>query len=148
MGTKKTAIYTDGGCIGNPGPGGWAYVIVNNGQQIQQAGSNPETTNNKMELQAVCEALRYVHAHLKEEEITVHSDSRYVIQGISEWLAQWKRRDWKRANKKPVLNSDQWKELDALANSLSLTWQWVPGHADVHFNELCHQLVHQAIKEI
>jgi ribonuclease HI len=146
-------IYTDGGCSGNPGPGGWAYVIISREEEIiaKEMGSQKETTNNRMELTAVIEALRA----LKKQEalpaegiprgIAVYTDSQYVQKGISEWIQNWKRNSWRTAGKKPVKNQDLWMELDSLASEFCITWEWVKGHDGNKFNELCDRMTQEAI---
>jgi ribonuclease HI len=141
-------IYTDGGCSGNHGPGGWAYVIIFQEEKIiaKDMGSQKETTNNRMELTAVIEALRA----LKKQEapprgIAVYTDSQYVQKGISEWIQNWKRNSWKTAGKKPVKNQDLWVELDSLASEFRITWEWVKGHDGNKFNELCDRMTQEAI---
>jgi len=147
-------IYTDGGCSGNPGPGGWAYVMVIKtfqGDKIitQNKGAEKETTNNRMELSAVIKAL---HALKTTEEIprqaTVITDSQYVQKGITEWIHNWKRNSWRTSDKKPVKNKDLWIELDSLAGELELKWEWVKGHAGNEYNELCDAMTQEAIADI
>ena len=144
-------IYTDGGCSGNPGTGGWAYVIIVKtfqGEKIiaQNKGAEKNTTNNRMELSAVIEAL---HA-LKSQDglprhVTVYTDSQYVQKGISEWIITWKRNSWRTSDKKPVKNQDLWMELDSLNGELSINWEWVRGHAGNEYNELCDKMTQEAI---
>ena len=147
-------IFTDGGCSGNPGPGGWAFVIIQNsfqGWQIiaQNKGAEEATTNNRMELTAVIEALRVLK---KLEGIprqsTVCTDSQYVQKGITEWILTWKRNSWRTSDKKPVKNKELWVELDALAAELNLQWEWVKGHAGNKYNELCDKMTQEAIAEM
>ena len=147
-------IYTDGGCSGNPGPGGWAYVFVT--QTFQGAeviaknnGGEKNTTNNRMELTAVIEALRELK--IKNDlprQATVITDSQYVQKGITEWIITWKRNSWRTSDKKPVKNQDLWLALDALANEFLLQWEWVKGHAGNEYNELCDAMTQEAIAEI
>ena len=148
-------IYTDGGCSGNPGPGGWAYVIVGTGGEGESAllaekwGAEKSTTNNRMELQAVIAALRVLGSmSLGDEKVTLYTDSQYVQKGITEWIRNWKRNFWRTSDKKPVKNQDLWQELDALAASLPVTWAWVKGHAGNEYNERCDALAQKAIASL
>jgi len=147
-------IYTDGGCSGNPGPGGWAYVMVLktfNGDKViaQNKGSQKETTNNRMEMSAVIEALRALKTtEGVPRQATVITDSQYVQKGMTEWIRNWKRNSWRTADKTPVKNQDLWKELDALAGEFPLQWEWVKGHAGNEFNEMCDAMTQEAIAEI
>jgi ribonuclease HI len=135
-------IYTDGACRGNPGPGGWAAVLSSGGRVKEISGAQPQTTNNRMELQAVIEALQALKRPL---ELRLYTDSQYVRRGILEWLPQWKARGWKTADKKPVKNQDLWQQLEAAAASHRIEWHWVPGHAGVPGNERCDVLANAAI---
>jgi ribonuclease HI len=144
-------IYTDGGCSGNPGPGGWAYVMVRQtfqgGQVIaKNKGSEKETTNNRMELTAVIMALRALKT-MKDapHQATVITDSQYVQKGITDWIRNWKRNAWRTADKKPVKNQDLWMELDSLAGEFPLKWEWVKGHAGNEYNEMCDAMTQEAI---
>jgi ribonuclease HI len=142
-------IYTDGGCSGNPGPGGWAYVIIKNGVHFaEKCGAEKLTTNNRMELQAVIAALEFLtseESEKKEEKIVVYTDSQYVQKGITLWLAEWKKKGWKTSDKKPVKNQDLWRRLEALAEHFPLSWIWVRGHAGNEYNERCDELTRIAI---
>lgn len=144
-------IYTDGGCSGNPGPGGWAYVMVLGtfqGEKIvaEQKGGEANTTNNRMELTAVIESLRALKSMDNvPRKATVYTDSQYVQKGITEWIINWKRNSWRTSDKKPVKNQDLWMALDALAAEISLNWQWVRGHAGVEYNERCDRMTQEAI---
>ena len=147
-------IYTDGGCAGNPGPGGWAYVMIIEtfqGKKIiaQNKGAERETTNNRMELSAVIAALR-AFQKMKDvpRQASVYTDSQYVQKGITEWIRTWKRNSWRTSDKTPVKNQDLWKELDSIASELSIKWEWVRGHAGNEFNELCDQMTQEAIATI
>lgn len=140
-------IYTDGGCSGNPGPGGWGFVIVEgsskNGEgEVIRSGGEELTTNNRMELTAVIEALRLVEATSLWANIpvSVYTDSQYVQKGISQWITGWKRNGWRTASKDPVKNKDLWVILDELASRLRPRWVWVKGHAGIHYNEVCDEL--------
>ncbi len=136
-------IYTDGACRGNPGPGGWAALLLTGEHKKEISGSEPLTTNNRMELLA---AIRGLEALKKPgTRARVFTDSQYVIKGIGEWLAGWKKRGWKTADKKPVKNQDLWEQLDALAATHELEWHWVPGHAGVAGNERADLLANEAI---
>ncbi len=142
---KKVVIHSDGGCHGNPGPGGWAAVLVY-GKHIREIkGGVPATTNNRMELQAAIEALR----RLKEPcHIDFHTDSQYVRQGISQWIAGWKRNGWRTSAKQPVKNADLWRELDAATAQHQIQWHWVKGHAGHADNERCDELANEAIAAV
>jgi ribonuclease HI len=142
-------IYTDGGCSGNPGPGGWAYVIIRDSRLLaEKLGSEKETTNNRMELQAVIaslDALSSLGLTSETEEISVYTDSQYVQKGMTEWLSEWKSRGWKTSAKKPVKNRDLWQRLDNLASGFSVKWVWVKGHAGNEYNERCDSMTQKAI---
>ncbi len=140
--TDSVVIHTDGACRGNPGPGGWGAVLNYRGNQKTLQGFEPDTTNNRMELTAVIQALRALKRGCAVELIT---DSKYVMTGINEWLANWKRNGWKTAAKKPVKNSDLWQQLETETGRHDLTWRWVKGHSGDPGNELADQLANQAI---
>ena len=134
-------IYTDGGCSGNPGPGGWAYAAYKDGVALSSSsGGSAMTTNNKMELTAVINALKFA-LDLREKEIEIRTDSQYVKNGISSWIFSWKKKGWRTAGGDPVKNKELWIELDALNSKLKATWTWVKGHAGIDGNELCDSLV-------
>ena len=134
-------FYTDGGCIGNPGKGGWAFCAVENDKAIfTQSGSSAATTNNKMELSAVIAVLEYAKSQ-NLENITINTDSQYVKNGITTWIHNWKRNGWKTASKQSVKNQEYWIKLDSLTQGINITWSWVKGHAGVEFNELCDSIV-------
>jgi ribonuclease HI len=135
-------IYTDGACRGNPGPGGWAAVLSAGGREKEIFGAQPLTTNNRMELQAVIEALSALKRPL---QVRLYTDSQYVRRGILEWLPQWKARGWKTADRKPVKNQDLWQQLETAAVQHRIEWHWVPGHAGVPGNERCDALANAAI---
>ena len=144
---KTVTIYTDGACSGNPGPGGWAAVLSFGGKTKELSGHMPNTTNNRMELQAVISGL----AALKPDSATpveVHTDSKYVQQGMQSWIHGWKRNGWKTSDKKPVKNADLWQQLDALAQKFDISWHWVKGHAGHPENERADQLANQGIDEL
>lgn len=134
---KRVTIYTDGACSGNPGPGGWAALLLFNGREKTLAGGARETTNNRMELTAAIEALKA----LKEPcTVALHTDSKYLRDGITEWILRWKTNGWKTAAKKPVKNAELWRELDELIRRHDVQWEWVKGHAGNSHNELVDQL--------
>jgi ribonuclease HI len=124
--------FTDGACSGNPGPGGWGVLLRMGKHEKEFFGGEAATTNQRMEIRAAIEALR---ALKRPCSITIHSDSKYVVQGMSEWIHGWKRNNWKNAAKKPVANQDLWQELDSLAAGHEVYWQWVKGHAGHVENE-------------
>ena len=132
-------LYTDGACTGNPGPGGWAYVLrdCSDGSEREDSGGERETTNNRMEMLAVIEGLRSIG---RPARIDLYSDSQYVVQGINEWLDGWKRRNWRRADKSPVKNLPLWQELDELRSYHALRCHWIRGHNDHPENERCDRL--------
>jgi len=138
-------IYTDGACSGNPGPGGWGAILISGSLRKEISGGNPATTNNRMELMASISALR----ELKQpSEVDLYTDSKYVKQGISEWIIQWKANGWKRRSGKrllPVKNEDLWRELDALVETHRVTFHWVEGHAGHLENERADELARSAI---
>ena len=136
-------IYTDGACKGNPGPGGWGALLACGGKEKELFGGDPLTTNNRMELMAVIQALG---ALKRGCQVRVHTDSQYVQKGISEWLAAWKRRGWRTADLKPVKNIDLWKSLDSAAQAHSIEWIWVRGHAGNAGNERADRLANRAIE--
>jgi ribonuclease HI len=135
-------IYTDGACRGNPCPGGWAAVLSAGGREKEISGAQQLTTNNRMELQAVIEALS---ALKRPAQVRLYTDSQYVRRGILEWLPQWKARGWKTADRKPVKNQDLWQQLETAAAPHRIEWHWVPGHAGVPGNERCDALANAAI---
>jgi ribonuclease HI len=147
-------IYTDGGCSGNPGPGGWAYVMILEdfqGKKIlaQDLGAEKDTTNNRMEVTAAIEALRALKKiNNAPRSATMYTDSQYVQKGITEWIRTWKRNEWKTSDKTAVKNQDLWKELDALTSDFSLTWEWVRGHSGNEYNERCDRMTQEAIASI
>jgi ribonuclease HI len=136
-------IYTDGGCSGNPGPGGWAYVLTDGGRQVKASGGEADTTNNKMELTAVIEALEAVKADKKTslQPVTIVTDSQYVKSGITTWIHNWVKNGWKTAAKKPVKNQEYWMRLKALCDELDVNWKWVKGHSGNELNEECDSMV-------
>ena len=139
----RARVYTDGACRGNPGPGGWGALLISGEHRKELSGSEDHTTNNRMELLA---AIRALEALKNPGTIArVYTDSQYVIKGMSEWVASWKKRGWKTADKKPVKNQDLWERLDALAEQHDLEWHWVRGHSGVEGNERVDQLANEAI---
>ncbi|MFO1441374.1 MAG: ribonuclease HI [Verrucomicrobiaceae bacterium] len=142
---KKVTIYSDGGCHGNPGPGAWAAVLQYGKHVREITGGTAATTNNRMELMAAIESLNM----LKEAcDIDFHTDSEYVRNGITQWLAGWKRNGWRTAAKKPVKNADLWQQLDTANSRHKVRWHWVKGHAGNDLNERCDELVQQAIAKV
>ena len=137
-------IYTDGACKGNPGPGGWGAWLSSGGHDKELFGGEPQTTNNRMELTAVIEALA---ALKRSSEITLYTDSEYVRKGITEWIIGWKKRGWKTADGKPVKNMDLWQRLDALRALHQVHWRWVKGHAGDPGNERADQLANRGVGE-
>ncbi len=136
-------IYTDGACSGNPGPGGWGAILRKDATEKELFGGEALTTNNRMEMRAVIEALRALKTPV---EARVHTDSQYVQKGISEWIHGWKRRGWKTANKEPVKNEDLWRELDRLAAQHRIEWIWVKGHAGHVENERADELARRGVE--
>jgi iron complex transport system ATP-binding protein len=136
-------IYTDGACSGNPGPGGWGVVVRNGENETELSGGEPATTNNRMELLAVIEALQAVTEPVKA---LVYTDSRYVQKGISEWIHEWKRRGWKTADNKPVKNEDLWRRLDSLASRRVIEWRWIKGHDGHRENERADALARAGLE--
>jgi ribonuclease HI len=136
-------IYTDGACSGNPGPGGWGAILRKDASEKELFGGEVLTTNNRMEMMAVIEALRALKGPV---EARVHTDSQYVQKGISEWIHGWKRRGWKTANKEPVKNEDLWRELDRLAAQHKIEWIWVKGHAGHVENERADVLARRGVE--
>lgn len=135
-------IYTDGACRGNPGPGGWGVILSYKGTTKELYGGERETTNNRMELMAVIRALE---ALTKPCQVQINSDSKYVLQGITEWLPNWKKRGWKTANKGTVKNEDLWRRLDIARERHQVNWQWVKGHSGDQGNERADQLANLGI---
>jgi ribonuclease HI len=135
-------IYTDGACRGNPGPGGWAALLLMGEHERELSGAETLTTNNRMELTAVIRALE---ALKRPVAARIYTDSQYVRRGITEWLSSWKARDWRTADRKPVKNQDLWQRLEEVSASHRLEWHWVPGHAGVPGNERVDRLANEAI---
>ena len=135
-------IYTDGACRGNPGPGGWGAVLTAGEHVKEISGAEPDTTNNRMELTAAIRALKALNRHC---QVRLYTDSQYVRTGVTEWLEQWKARDWRTASRKPVKNIDLWQALDAELARHTIEWHWVKGHAGVPGNEHADRLANDAI---
>lgn len=138
---KSVALITDGSCLGNPGPGGWAAVLRYGKHERELSGADPETTNNRMEMTAVLEGLSALREPCR---VTIEIDSEYVKKGITEWLAGWKRRGWKTASKQPVKNQDLWRRLDEAVARHDVKWRWVKGHAGHADNNRCDELAREA----
>ena len=133
----KLKIYTDGACSGNPGKGGWAAIILDGKSQLSISGSENKTTNNRMELMAPIMALKKIK---NSSEIIIHTDSRYVKDGITNWINKWKLNNWKNSSKKPVKNKDLWVKLDNSCQKHNISWKWVKAHAGNKFNNLADEL--------
>lgn len=138
-------IWTDGACKGNPGPGGWGAWLRSGQHEKELFGGEAHTTNNRMELTAVIEALA---ALKRPSQVTVHTDSQYVKNGITEWLAQWERRGWKTADRKPVKNADLWQRLDQEVKRHEVQWRWVKGHAGDPGNEHADVLANRGVDSV
>ena len=138
-------IFTDGSCLSNPGPGGWAAVLRWRDNEKEIVGHEADTTNNRMELKA---AIMGLNAVARAMPIALHTDSRYVMNGVLDWMPRWKANGWKTASKKPVANQDLWEQLDQAVQRHDITWHWVKGHAGNEFNERCDQLARRAAKSI
>jgi ribonuclease HI len=143
--TKTVEIYTDGACRGNPGPGGWGALLIATDHRRTMHGGEPETTNNRMELTAAIEALNALRG---TREVVLHTDSKYVMDGIREWLPNWKKRGWKTSARKPVKNQDLWQALDEATARHAVTWKWVKGHDGNPGNEEADALANRAIDEL
>jgi ribonuclease HI len=141
--SERIEIWTDGGCQGNPGPGAWAYVIHSPLLNAEQGGFESQTTNNRMELTAVLEALRALArmALPKDSPIVLSTDSQYVQKGITSWIHAWSRNGWKTSAKQPVKNKDLWSAVWELSRGIPISWVWVMGHAGNEMNEVCHSIV-------
>jgi ribonuclease HI len=138
---KKVEVFTDGACKGNPGPGGWGAILRMGPHEKEMSGSDPQTTNNRMEMTAVIKAL---NALIEPCEVTLYTDSKYVIEGITKWVHGWKRNGWVNASKQPVRNADLWHELIEAAQRHQMNWQWVRGHNGHVENERVDKLASDA----
>ncbi len=145
MSGPEVVIYTDGACRGNPGPGGWGAVLISGGHEKDLWGAETHTTNNRMELMGAIEALG---ALKKSCRVKLYTDSKYVMQGITEWIAGWKARGWRTGDKKPVKNEDLWRALDQARLRHEVKWFWVKGHAGDEMNERADRLANRAIDEL
>lgn len=138
-------IYTDGACLGNPGKGGWAAIIIEPTGEKEIVGCERSTTNNRMELKAVIEALKEIEAN---SQISLFSDSKYVIDGITKWIKNWKINDWKTTNKKEIKNLDLWMDLDKLTSKFKITWNWVKAHSTNEYNNKVDRLARNEAEKI
>lgn len=147
---ESIVIYTDGGCSGNPGPGGWAFVIrlTEDSAEICGSGGEALTTNNRMELRAVISALEEAERRSPGSAVALNTDSQYVKNGIESWIASWKRNGWRTSAKQPVKNRELWEELDAVAARVRPKFLWVKGHAGIEDNERCDALVQEEIRKL
>jgi ribonuclease HI len=141
---SSVTLYTDGGCRGNPGLGGWGAVLLYGEHKKELKGSEPDTTNNRMELLAAIEGLK---ALKRDVTVNLYTDSKYVKQGITQWIFNWKKNGWKTASKKPVKNQDLWQALDEQMQNHDVRWHWVKGHAGDKYNELADSLANKAMDE-
>lgn len=139
---KDYTVYSDGACEGNPGPGGWGCIVEHQGVQEEYSGGKKLTTNNVMEMRGAIEGLKQTPDGAEVEVVT---DSQYLVKGITQWIQGWKKRGWKKADGKPVLNQELWQELDQLAAIRQIRWTWVKGHAGHPENERCDELARQAV---
>lgn len=142
---EQVEIWTDGACKGNPGPGGWGALMIAGGREKELWGGEQPTTNNRMELTAVIEALR---ALKRPCSVALHVDSTYVMQGMSSWIVGWKRNGWKTSSKQPVKNADLWRALDEEVSRHEVRWVWVKGHAGDPGNERADQLANRGVAEL
>ena len=142
---KRVEAFTDGACRGNPGPGGWGVLLRYNGNERRLYGGEKLTTNNRMELTAAIEALKLLREPCLVE---ITTDSRYVQQGITEWIVGWKKKNWKNSNNKQIKNIDLWQQLDKEAERHNVIWHWVRGHSGHPENEIADQLANQGIDEL
>ena len=139
--SERVTLYTDGSCLQNPGPGGWAAILQWRDEERELSGSALESTNNRMELQAAIEGLLGLKRPMA---VDLYTDSTYVMKGVTEWMPRWKANGWRTAAKKPVQNQDLWQELDAALGDHAISWHWVKGHAGNDLNERCDQLARAA----
>ena len=138
-------IYTDGACLGNPGPGGWGAILLYKEHRKEISGGEIDSTNNRMEMRAVIEALKTLK---KATEVTIYTDSKYVMDGITKWIFNWKKNGWRTADKKPLKNLELWQELDLEVAKHKIKWVWVKGHSGNHFNELVDELARAAAEKM
>ncbi|MCH8182662.1 MAG: ribonuclease HI [Proteobacteria bacterium] len=142
--SKTVDIYTDGACSGNPGPGGWGALLIFRGNEREICGGEPATTNNRMELRAAIEA---IEALTKPSTVRLHTDSKYLRDGITQWIVRWKRNGWRTASKKPVKNVDLWQRLDDALPRHEVSWHWVRGHAGHPENERADELARRGLEQ-
>ena len=142
--TDLITIYTDGACLGNPGPGGYGAILMNKDHKKEISGSEKDTTNNRMEMRAVIEALRLLK---KSSKVAIFTDSKYVMDGITKWIIGWKKNNWKTANRKAVKNADLWQDLEKETSKHQIDWTWVKGHAGNHYNEIVDELARKAAED-
>ncbi len=138
-------IYTDGACLGNPGPGGWGAILMYKDHKKEISGKESDTTNNRMELKAVIEALRNLK---KSSQVKIYTDSKYVIDGITKWIKGWKKNQWRNANRKAVKNTDLWQDLDSEVENHKIEWIWVKGHSGNFYNELVDDLARKMAESL
>ena len=143
--TGRVRIYTDGACIGNPGPGGWGAILVYKGKRMEISGGEADSTNNRMELTAAIQALDTLNRH---STVDLYTDSRYVMDGITKWIHGWKATGWRTASKNPVKNKDLWRSLDNINSAHKVSWHWVKGHDGHPENERADALARRGITEL
>lgn len=146
---SELIVYTDGGCSGNPGYGGWAYIIRNGTEFIKGSGGDEFSTNNRMELLAVIRSLEFIRGSVKNfQKVIIHTDSQYVQKGISEWIFSWEKRGWKTAGGGKVKNRDLWERLLELSRGMPVEWIWIKGHDGIEMNESCDRMVRDEIRKL
>ena len=145
MPKSRVDIFTDGACSGNPGPGGWGAILRSGTREKEISGGEPATTNNRMEITA---AIRALEALTQSSSVTIHTDSRYLMDGATKWLRRWKANGWKTADKKPVKNEDLWRELDQAVTNHDVKWRWVEGHSGHPENDRADALARAAIESV
>ena len=138
-------VYTDGCCLGNPGPGGYGIVIIFNGKEEEYSGGEKETTNNRMEMKGVISALEI--AEKRSKKIKLYTDSKYIVDGITSWIKNWKKKNWKTRTGTPVKNKELWEKIDNFNNSLDIEWVWIKGHEENPYNNRCDFLAKSAAKK-
>ncbi|MCT4552724.1 MAG: ribonuclease HI [Alphaproteobacteria bacterium] len=141
----KIKIYTDGACSGNPGIGGWGAILIYGNKEKEISGGNPETTNNQMELTAVIEALKILK---KDCQIELYTDSKYVMDGITKWIHNWQKNNWKTAAKKPVKNKELWQDLVKETSKHEINWNWIKGHNGDKYNEIADTLAVSEVEKL